>query len=39
MAVVLMAFLHDRQQSTKRGSRMNGCNVIDGDGNSDNDNG
>jgi hypothetical protein len=37
-AVVSTAFLHDRQQSTKRGSGMNGCNVVDGDGNSNDDN-
>ncbi len=39
MAVVAAAFLHDRQQSTKRGSRSNGCNNVDSDGNSDADNG
>jgi hypothetical protein len=36
--VVSTAFLHDRQQSTKRGSGMNGCNVVDGDGNSEDEN-
>ncbi len=41
--VVVAAFLPDRQQSTKRGSRRNGGDDVngngDGDGNSNNDNG
>jgi hypothetical protein len=39
MAVVATAFLHNRQQSTKRGSGRNGCNNLDGDGDSNDNNG
>jgi hypothetical protein len=37
-AVVSTGFLQDRQQSTKRGTGMNGCDNIDGDGNSNDNN-